>query len=124
MSTRMLAALVSSWLPTLGVILPMSAAYRVNALVVGILATVLAAFSVVDDRARYGAAALAAWTGLMFLVVDATIVEMALNGAWAVAMFTWLIGPFSASPAVTWVRPAPVQVVEPRPYEPVERAAA
>jgi hypothetical protein len=60
----------------------------------------------------------------MFLVVDATIVEMALNGAWAVAMFTWLIGPFSASPVVTWVRPAPVRVVEPRGYEPVERAAA
>jgi hypothetical protein len=124
MSTRMLAALVSSWLPTLGVILPMSGAYRLNALIAGTLATVLAAFSVVDDRARYGAAALAAWTGLMFLVVDATIIELAVNGGWAVAMFTWLLGPFSASPAVTWVRPEPVRLAGQPAYEPVERAAA
>lgn len=123
MNSRMLAALISSWLPTLGVILPMSAAYRLNALVVGVLATVLAGFSVVDDRARHGAAVLAAWTGFMIFVVDATVVEMVLNGAWSVAMVTWLIGPFSASPVVTWSRPAPARAHEPA-YEPVERAAA
>jgi hypothetical protein len=112
----MIAALVSSVLPTLAAILPMSQFHLVNAMVVGILVTVLAAFSEVDDRARFGAAALSAWVGLVPLFVDSTIVEMTLAGFWSVAMVTMLIGPFSGSHAVTWVRPA----VAPATVPPVE----
>jgi hypothetical protein len=100
MSSIMLAAIISSWLPALAPILPLSAAYQTNALVAGILATVLTGFSTVDDRARYGAAALAAWTGFMPLFVNASIVEFTLNTCWGVAMVSWLIGPFSQSHAV------------------------
>lgn len=126
MSSRMIAALLSSVLPTLAAILPMSQFHLVNAMVVGILATALAALSEVDDRARYGAAALAAWVGLVPLFVDSTIVEMTLAGLWSVVMVTMLIGPFSGSHTVTLVRAAVAPAAAPveAPVETITRAAA
>ena len=107
MLSRMLAIVFSSWLPTLGVILPVSAAHRANALVAGIAATVLSALSLVDRRARFAAALVAAWVALFpFLVVRSTLLEQVLTVSWGVPMFTWLIGPFSQTPGVTWVKPA------------------
>jgi hypothetical protein len=102
----MLAALFSSWLVALGVIVSESAAYQTNALVVGTLATVLAAFSTYDRRARYGAAVLAVWTAFMPFVVSATLVETVLNVSWATVMFPSLVGPFVERPVSTWSRPA------------------
>jgi hypothetical protein len=100
----MLAAFVSSWLAALGVIVSESAAYQTNALVAGTLATVLAALSTLDRRARHGAAALAAWTAFMPFVVSGTIVETVLNASWAAVMFPSLIGPFVERPVSTWTR--------------------
>jgi hypothetical protein len=126
MSSIMLAALISSWLPAFALILPMSAAFQTNALVVGTLATALAGLSTLDHRARYGAAALAAWTGFMPLLVDASLVEFTLNTCWGVAMVSWLIGPFSQSHAVTRVPAAtiPAQAAPSAPVIEEHRAAA
>jgi hypothetical protein len=123
MSSRMLAALVASWLPTLGVILPLGPAYRMNALVVGTLVTVLTGLSIVDNRARYAAAALAAWTAFMPFFGNATIVDLVLNVSWGGLMVPWLIGPFSESPAVTFVRPITTRVPVPAPALDVRAAA-
>jgi hypothetical protein len=123
----MIAALVSSFLPTLAAILPMSSFHLANAMVVGILVTALAALSEVDDRASYAAAALSAWVGLVPLFVDSTLIEMTLAGLWSVAMVTMLIGPFSGSHAVTWEKPAVAPVAAPvveAPPETITRLAA
>jgi hypothetical protein len=125
MSSRMIAALISTVLPTLAAVLPMSSFHFANALVCGILATVLAGFSEVDNRARYGAAVIGAWVGLVPLFVDSTLVETALAGSWGVGMVTMLIGPFSGSHTVTWVRPAvaPAAVEVPAEEAPTRAAA-
>jgi hypothetical protein len=124
MFSRMLAIFISSWLPVMGVILPVSAAHRANALVAGIAATVLAALSLVDNRARYGAALVGAWVALSpFLILQSTLLEEVMTVSWGVVMFTWLIGPFSASPAVTWSRPAAAPAARPEPHVDLPRAA-
>jgi hypothetical protein len=105
MFSRMLAIIISSWLPVLAVTLPMSPAHQVNALVAGIAATLLAAFSLVEDRARYAAALVGAWVALSPFIIHATVLEKAVTVSWGVATFTWLIGPFSAPPAIYRVRP-------------------
>jgi len=125
MLSRMLAIVFSSWLPVLGVILPVSAAHRTNALVAGIAATVLSALSLVDRRARYGAALVAAWVALVpFLILESTLLEKVLAVSWGVTMFTWLIGPFSESPHVYWTKAvAAPAVVTPTPEIALPRAA-
>jgi low temperature requirement protein LtrA len=122
----MLAIVISSWLPALGLILPFGAAHRANALVAGIVGTVLCALSLADRRARFGAALVGAWVALSpFLILQSTLLEKVVTVSWGVAMFTWLIGPFSESPAVTWVKAAvvPVAASAPAPEIELPRAA-
>jgi hypothetical protein len=108
----MLAIVIASWLPVMGVILPVSPAHRASALVAGIAATVLASFALADRRARFVGALLGAWVALSpFVILDSTLLEQVMTVPWGVAMFTWLIGPFSESPSITWVKP----VVAPAP---------
>jgi hypothetical protein len=123
MLSRMIAIVISTFLPTLGVILPVSTAYQVNALVVGSLTALLVAFSLADDRACFGAAVLGAWTAAMPFFFFGSLLEIVLNVMWGVAMFTFLIGPFSGEPVVTWTRALPVRTKTPE--EPsTDRAAA
>jgi hypothetical protein len=103
MFSRMLAIVIASWLPVLGVILPVGAAHRANALVAGIAATVLSAFALGDRRARAAAALVGAWVALSPFVLGGTLLEQVMTVPWGVVMFTWLIGPFSDAPAVTFV---------------------
>jgi hypothetical protein len=119
----MIAIVIASWLPTLGVILPVSSAYATNALVAGTLATLLAGFALVDDRARYGAAVLGAWSAFMPFIVVGTLLDIVLNLSWGVAMFTYLVGPFSAAPTVTFTKPLPVRTKEPEPARDLRTAA-
>jgi hypothetical protein len=123
MFSRMIAIFVSSFLPTLGVILPMSGAYRANALIAGTLATALVAFSLVDQRARLWAAVIGAWVSFMPFIVPSTLTEKTLNVMWGVAMFTFLIGPFSEEHASVWVRATATKRDEPE-HQPDFRAAA
>ena len=109
MLCRMLVIVISSWLPALAVILPIDAAHRANGLVAGIAATVLSALSLVDLRARFGAALL---------------LETVLAVSSGVTMFSWLIGPFSQSPHVTWVKATAAAVAAtPAPEVELPRAA-
>jgi hypothetical protein len=122
MLSRAFAIIVSSWLLCFALILPLGHFHTVNALVAGGLATVLAALSMVDDRARIGASIVGAWVAFTPFIVRSTFIEIVLAVCWGVAMFVHLIGPFSEAPRVTWVRVAPrrVEVAEPQ----VQRAAA
>jgi uncharacterized membrane-anchored protein YitT (DUF2179 family) len=124
MFSRMLAIFISSFLPALGLILPVSPAHRANALIAGIAATALSAFSLADSRARYGAALVGAWVALFpFLVLGSTILEKFVTVSWGVLMFSWLIGPFSAEPVVTWTRPAVAPAESPEPEVDLPHAA-
>jgi hypothetical protein len=120
----MLAIVISSWLPVLGVILPLSAAHRANALIAGIACTLLAALSLVDKRARFGAALVAAWVAFTpFVILQSTLLETVLTVTWGVTMFSWLIGPFSESPRVTWVKAPAAPAASPQPEVDLPRAA-
>lgn len=123
MFSRMIAIVIASWLPTLAVMLPLSPAFQTNALVVGTLATMLVAFALVDDRARYGAALMGAWAAFFPFVVAAPLLDIVLNVTWGVAMFTYLIGPFSAAPVVTRTKPLAARTKEPEAAPEVRTAA-
>jgi hypothetical protein len=100
----MFAIVLSSCLPVLGVILPLSEAHKTNALVAGIMGTVLAAFSLVDQRARFGAALVGAWVALSPFVIPSTLLEQSVLVTMGVVTFQWLIGPFSETPHVYFTR--------------------
>ncbi len=107
MLTRSLAILLAPWLPLGALMLPMSAAHRIDGLVAGALGIVLSAFSLSNDRARIAAAAVGAWVALTALVFPSTLLEATLALSWGALMFAWLAGPFSTRPAViTSVAPA------------------
>ena len=101
MLSRFLAILIAPCLPLAALIFPMSTAHHVSALGAGTLATVLAAFAFSNDRARFGAAAVAAWVALTALLFPSTLLEEAIALSWGVTMFACLAGPLSARPVVT-----------------------
>jgi hypothetical protein len=101
MLTRFLAILIAPCLPVAALIVPLSPAHHVSALVAGTLATVLAAFAFSSDRARFGAAAIAAWVALTALLFPSTLLEAVIVLGWGVPMLVCLAGPFSAPPVVT-----------------------
>jgi len=118
MLSRSIAILLSSFLPTAALILPLSPAHKINALVAGTLATILAAFSMAYDRARIGAVLIGAWVALAPFIFESTLVEKAVTVCWGTMMFVSLAGPFSESPRRSWVTsPQPVQ-------KPVQQPAA
>jgi hypothetical protein len=104
MLSRAIAILFASFLPTAALILPLSPAHKINALIAGTLATMLAAFSMAYDRARLGAALIGAWVSLTPFIFPSTIVEQVLAVCWGTMMFVSLMGPLSESPGRTWVR--------------------
>jgi len=116
MLARSIAILFSSFLPTAALILPLSPAHKINALVAGTLATILAAFSMAYDRARIGAVLLGAWVALTPFIFESTLVEKILTVCWGTMMFVSLAGPFSEAPLRSWVaspQPAQKRVQEP-----------
>jgi uncharacterized membrane protein len=104
MLSRCIAILFASFLPTAAMILPLSPAHKINALVAGTLATMMAAFSMATDRARLGAALIGAWVALTPFIFTSTMVEEVLAVCWGTMMFVSLMGPLSESPGRTWVR--------------------
>jgi hypothetical protein len=56
MLSRSLGILIATWLPCLALMLPLSPFHTVNAIIAGLVASVLAAFSLAYERARVGAA--------------------------------------------------------------------
>jgi hypothetical protein len=110
MLSRSIAILFASFLPTAALILPLSPAHKINALVAGTLATILAALSMAYDRARFGAVLIGAWVALAPFILPSTLVEEVLTVCWGTMMFVSLAGPFSEPPRHSWVAsPQPVQ---------------
>jgi hypothetical protein len=98
MLSRVLGLFIATWLPTLALILPMGRFHQANALAAGLAASVLAAFSLVSDRARVGAALIGAWVAFTPFVFRSTLMELTLAVSWGVTMFASLTGPFSQTP--------------------------
>jgi hypothetical protein len=103
MLSRSIGILIASWLPCLALMLPLSRFHTVNALVAGSVATVLAALSFIDDRARLGAAVVGVWVVFTPFVFRSTLLEMVIASCWGVTMFVSLMGPFCQPHAVTRV---------------------
>jgi hypothetical protein len=126
MLSRTIAILFASFLPTAAMILPLSPAHKINALIAGTLATMMAAFSMAYDRARLGAALIGAWVSLTPFIFPSTIVEEVLTVCWGTMMFVSLMGSLSEPPGRTWVRApqcAPKAVEAPAAERPLSIAA-
>jgi hypothetical protein len=126
MLSRSIAIMFASFLPTAALILPLSSAHRINALIAGTLATVLAGFSLAYDRARMGAVLIGGWVALTPFIFPSTLLEQIVTVCWGTMMFVSLAGPFSQAPRRTWIaatQPAK-GLVEELVQEPVIRAAA
>jgi hypothetical protein len=104
MLSRSLGIIIASWLPCLALMLPLSPFHTANAIVAGVAATVLAALSFADDRARIGAAVIGAWVAFTPFVFRSSLTEIVVSVCWGVTMFVGLGGPFSQEASVTWVR--------------------
>jgi hypothetical protein len=64
MLTRCLALLFIPILPFVPLMAPLGSAHVISAVVAGVVATVLAAFALVDDRARAAVAVVGGWVAL------------------------------------------------------------
>lgn len=106
MPSRSFGILIAPWLPCLALMLPLSPFHTANAIVAGLLATALAAFSLASDRARLGASLVGVWVAFTPMVVRSTLTEIVVSVSWGVTMFVCLSGPFSQSPQVTRTRAA------------------
>jgi hypothetical protein len=116
MLSRSIGCLTAVWLPCLALVLPFSRFHAVNAIVAGTVATILAAFAIVSDRARLGAAIVGLWVAFTPLVVQSSLLELVLCGCWGVTLYVSLVGPFSSAPQSTFVR-QPAALVEKREEE-------
>ena len=104
MLSRVLGVFIATWLPALVLILPIGRFHTVNAVVAGVAASVLVAFSLVSDRARIAAALIGAWVAFTPFVFRSTLIEQVLAVSWGVTMFASLTGPFSQAPDRVVVR--------------------
>jgi len=100
MLSRSFGILVGAWLPMLGVMLPLGPVHTANALIAGVVATLLSFAALSDDRARVAAAVVGGWVALSPFIFDSTLIEEVLTVSWGVTMFVGMIGPFSAAPHV------------------------
>jgi hypothetical protein len=104
MLSRSMGIIIGAWLPMLAVVLPIGPVHEANALIAGIIGTLLSMAALADNRARYAAAVVGAWVALSPFILDSTLIEKVLTVSWGTAMFASLIGPFSESPRVELVR--------------------
>jgi hypothetical protein len=124
MLSRSIGILIGVWLPMLAVTLPIGPVHTANALIAGILATLLSLAALADDRARIATAVVGAWVALSPFIFTSTLIEEVLTVSWGVTIFLTMIGPFSDAPRVEIAR-APVTSISPRvEEEPALRRAA
>lgn len=110
MLSRSIAIIIGTWLPMLAVVLPIGPVHTANAIVAGIVGTLLSLAALSDNRARYAAAVVGAWVALSPFIFDSTLIEKVLTVSWGVTMFSCMIGPFSEAPRVELVRAAATHV--------------
>jgi len=107
MFARTLAVLISAWLSISALMVPFSAAHRVNVIVAGTLAALFSFFALASDRARVAAAVVGGWMALSPFVLRSTLLEEVILVSWGVAMFALMAGPFSQRPRIERTPPAP-----------------
>jgi hypothetical protein len=112
MLSRSIAIVIGTWLPMLAVTLPIGPTHAANAIVFGIIGTLLSLAALADNRARVATAVVGAWVALSPFIFDSTLIEKVLTVSWGMTMFACMIGPFSESPRVEVVR-APATRVPP-----------
>jgi hypothetical protein len=95
MLSRCLALLIVPTLPFLPLMLPLGAPHAANAVVAGCVAAALALFSLIDDRARFGVAAVGAWVALSAFIFRSTLLDEIVAVGWGVTTFALMAGPFS-----------------------------
>jgi hypothetical protein len=110
MLSRSIGILIGVWLPMLAVSLPIGPVHTANALIAGILATVLSLAALADDRARIATAVVGAWVALSPFVFTSTLIEEVLTVSWGMTIFFCMIGPFSAAPSAEIARVAPTRI--------------
>jgi hypothetical protein len=108
MLSRSLALLFIPALPFVPLIAPFGTAHTANAIVAGAIATVLAVFSLVDNRARVAVSIVGAWVALAPFIFDSTLLEKVVTCSWGVSTFLLMVGPFSEAPRVSVVAPSTV----------------
>ena len=128
MFSRSIGVLLTTFLPTLAVILPLGSVHTTSNLVAGILASLLAGLSLVDNRFRFAVATIGFYVALSPFLFWSTLTEKVLAVSWGVTTFTAMIGPFSEAPRITRSRVpaivAPKTSAPPAVYQPERRAAA
>ncbi len=107
MLLRCLALLFVPILPFVPLMTPLSRAHTANAIISGIIATVLAGLSLVDNRARTAVALVGAWVAFSPFVFRATLVEEVVAVCWGVSTFALMVGPFSDRPRSSFVAASP-----------------
>ena len=98
MVSRCVAILIGTWFPMLALILPLGPTHTVNAIIAGVLATVLSLASLSDNRFRIATAAVGGWVALSPFLFSSTLLEEVLTVSWGVITFVCMIGPFSDKP--------------------------
>jgi hypothetical protein len=94
--------------------LPLSTPHMVNLMAAGILATLLSFGSLIDNRFRYGVALIGGWVALSPFVMWSTLIEGVVAVSSGVAMFVFMMGPFSEAPRVSFSRALAVAPLVPR----------
>jgi hypothetical protein len=112
MFARCIAIMFASWLPLLGMALPVGHAHRVNLIVSGLVATILSFGALSSDRFRTGAALVGGWVALSSIVFWSSHLEAIVTVVWGVVMFFGMLGPFSAEVESKGVAPpAPQETI-------------
>ena len=107
MLARCLALLFIPILPFVPLIVPLSSAHAISAVVAGVVATALVAFALFDDRARAAVAVVGGWVALSPFIFRSTLTEEVIAVCWGVSAFALMAGPFSARPRSIIVAAAP-----------------
>ena len=122
MFSRCIAILVCSMLPMFAATLPLGQTQAANLMVSGIVATLLSFGALIDNRFRFGVSLLGGWVALSPFVFTTTMIGEVFAVSSGVAMFVFMMGPFSEPPRVYLTRPLAVRQVAPE--DPREQARA
>jgi len=103
--------------------LPLGQTQAANLMVSGIVATLLSFGALIDNRFRFGVSLLGGWVALSPFVFTTTMIGEVFAVSSGVAMFVFMMGPFSEPPRVYFTRPLAVRQVAPEDPRELARAA-
>ena len=100
MLARCLALLFIPILPFVPLMADFGPAATASDVLAGSLASALALFALVNQRARVALAVVGGWVAFSPFVLQMSLLEEAVAVAWGVSTFTLMVGPFSDPPRV------------------------